>query len=83
MRHSANGREIAEIAIRFRDQGVAGFDIAGSDRLGHGVRIVDDIVVDNLPASVRRARRPARTSSSGCWPPTSATRACPWNCATT
>ncbi len=88
MRHQARSREIAELAVRFRDDGVVGFDIAGAeagypptrhldafeylqrenahftihagegfglpsiwqaiqwcgaDRLGHGVRIVDDI----------------------------------------
>jgi adenosine deaminase len=88
MRHQARSREIAELAVRYRDHGVAGFDIAGAeagypptrhldafeylqrenahftihageafglpsiwqaiqwcgaDRLGHGVRIVDDI----------------------------------------
>jgi adenosine deaminase len=92
MRHAARSREIAELAIRFRDKGVVGFDIAGAeagypptrhldafeymrnnnarftihageafglpsiheavafcgaDRLGHGVRIVDDITVDD------------------------------------
>jgi adenosine deaminase len=91
MRHAAVSREIAELAIRFRDRGVVGFDIAGAeagnpptrhldafeymrdhnarftihageafglpsiheaiafcgaDRLGHGVRIVDDIDVE-------------------------------------
>jgi len=90
MRHAAMSREIAELAVRFRDKGVVGFDIAGAeagypptrhldafeymrdhnarftihageafglpsiheaiafcgaDRLGHGVRIVDDIEV--------------------------------------
>ena len=90
MRHAARSREIAELAIRFRDKGVVGFDIAGAeagypptrhldafeymrsnnarftihageafglpsiqeaiafcgaDRLGHGVRIVDDIAI--------------------------------------
>jgi adenosine deaminase len=90
MRHQARSREIAELAVRFRDDGVAGFDIAGAeagypptrhldafeylqrenahftihageafglpsiwqaiqwcgaDRLGHGVRIIDDIVL--------------------------------------
>jgi adenosine deaminase len=90
MRHAALSREIAELAIRFRDVGVVGFDIAGAeaghpptrhldafeylqrenahftihageafglpsiwqalqwcgaDRLGHGVRIIDDITV--------------------------------------
>jgi adenosine deaminase len=90
MRHAARSREIAELAVRYRDAGVVGFDIAGAeagfpptrhldafeylrqqnfhftihageafglpsiwealqwcgaDRLGHGVRIVDDIVV--------------------------------------
>jgi adenosine deaminase len=88
MRHAARSREIAELAVRYRDEGVVGFDIAGAeagfppsrhldafeflrrenfhftihageafglpsiweaiqwcgaDRLGHGVRIVDDI----------------------------------------
>src|SRR6476620_2169077 len=90
MRHAARSREIAELAIRFRDRGVVGFDIAGAeagnppsrhldafeymrgsnahftihageafglpsiheaiafcgtDRLGQGVRIADDITV--------------------------------------
>jgi len=90
MRHAARSREIAELAVAFRDRGVAGFDIAGAeagfpptrhldafeylrrenahftihagegfglpsiweaiqwcgaDRLGHGVRIVDDITL--------------------------------------
>ncbi len=90
MRHNARSMEIAELAVRFRDVGVVGFDIAGAeaghpptrhldafeylqrenahftihageafglpsiwqaiqwcgaDRLGHGVRIVDDIAV--------------------------------------
>ncbi|MGZ8179276.1 adenosine deaminase [Williamsia sp. SKLECPSW1] len=88
MRHAARSREIAELAVRFRDRGVVGFDIAGAeaghppsrhldafeymrannapftihageafglpsiheaisfcgtDRLGHGVRVMDDI----------------------------------------
>jgi adenosine deaminase len=88
MRHAARSREIAELAVAYRDKGVVGFDIAGAeagfppsrhldafeylrrenfhftihageafglpsiweaiqwcgtDRLGHGVRIVDDI----------------------------------------
>lgn len=92
MRHAARSREIAELAIRFRDRGVVGFDIAGAeagnppsrhldafeymrdqnahftihageafglpsiheaiafcgtDRLGHGVRIADDITVND------------------------------------
>ncbi|HEV7468356.1 MAG TPA: adenosine deaminase [Pseudonocardia sp.] len=91
MRHAARSREIAELAVRYRDAGVVGFDIAGAekgfpptrhldafeyvrqqnahvtihageafglpsiweavqwcgaDRLGHGVRIVDDITLD-------------------------------------
>ncbi|MEV4439583.1 adenosine deaminase [Streptomyces sp. NPDC049577] len=90
MRHAARALEIAELANRYRDSGVAGFDIAGAeagfpptrhldafeylkrennhftihageafglpsiwqalqwcgaDRLGHGVRIIDDIEV--------------------------------------
>lgn len=90
MRHAALSREIAELAVRFRDAGVVGFDIAGAeagyppsrhldafeymrdnnarftihageafglpsiheaiafcgaDRLGHGVRIADDITL--------------------------------------
>jgi adenosine deaminase len=100
MRHAALSREIAELAIRFRDKGVVGFDIAGAeagyppsrhldafeymrdhnarftihageafglpsiheaiafcgaDRLGHGVRIVDDIHV-NDDGTVRLGR---------------------------
>jgi adenosine deaminase len=96
MRHAAKSTEIAELAIRYRDEGVSGFDIAGAeagypptrhldafeylqrenfhftihageafglpsiwqaiqwcgaDRLGHGVRIVDDITVDGSPFS--------------------------------
>ena len=92
MRHAAHSRTIAELAVRHRDAGVVGFDIAGSEagnpptrhldafqyvaaenfhitihageafglpsiweavqlcgaeRLGHGVRIVDDITVDD------------------------------------
>lgn len=94
MRQAARSREIAELAVRYRDEGVGGFDIAGAeagypptrhldsfeylqrenahftihageafglpsiwqaiqwcgaDRLGHGVRIVDDITVTGLP----------------------------------
>ena len=90
MRHAARSMEIAELAVRYRDEGVVGFDIAGAeaghpptrhldafeylqrenahftihagegfglpsiwqaiqwcgaDRLGHGVRIIDDIPV--------------------------------------
>ena len=90
MRHAARSREIAELAVAYRDAGVVGFDIAGAeagfpptrhldafeylrrenahftihageafglpsiweaiqwcgtDRLGHGVRIVDDVHV--------------------------------------
>jgi adenosine deaminase len=98
MRHQARSREIAELTVAFRDQGVVGFDIAGAeagypptrhldafeylqrenahftihageafglpsiwqaiqwcgaDRLGHGVRIIDDITVPSpgAPAS--------------------------------
>ena len=92
MRHQARSREIAELAVAWRDRGVAGFDIAGAeagypptrhldafeylqrenshftihageafglpsiwqaiqwcgaDRLGHGVRIIDDITVED------------------------------------
>ena len=102
MRHAAMSREIAELAIRFRDKGVVGFDIAGAeagypptrhldafeymrdhnarftihageafglpsiheaiafcgaDRLGHGVRIVDDIDVGDDPAGGVRLGR--------------------------
>ncbi|GAA1459043.1 adenosine deaminase [Nocardiopsis exhalans] len=91
MRHAARSSEIAELAVRYRDAGVSGFDIAGAeagnpptrhldafeylrrenfhftihageafglpsiwealqwcgcDRLGHGVRIVDDITTN-------------------------------------
>ncbi|GAB2885853.1 adenosine deaminase [Nocardioides pacificus] len=111
MRHQARSREIAELAVAWRDRGVAGFDIAGAeagypptrhldafeylqrenshftihageafglpsiweaiqwcgaDRLGHGVRIIDDITVHDdgtvelgkLAAYVRDKRIP-------------------------
>jgi adenosine deaminase len=110
MRQAARSLEIAELAIRYRDRGVVGFDIAGAeaghpptrhldafqymqrenghftihagegfglpsiweavqwcgaDRLGHGVRIVDDIqivdgvaVLGRLAAYVRDNRVP-------------------------
>jgi adenosine deaminase len=106
MRHAARSREIAELAVRYRDAGVVGFDIAGAeagypptrhldafeylqrenahftihageafglpsiwqaiqwcgaDRLGHGVRIVDDItgsVLGRLASYVRDKRIP-------------------------
>jgi adenosine deaminase len=102
MRHAANGTEIARLVVRYRDDGVAGFDIAGAeagfpptrhldafeylrrenahftihageafglpsiweaiqwcgaDRLGHGVRILDDIRVQARPGG-----------ASGSWP---------------
>jgi adenosine deaminase len=102
MRHAARSREIAQLAVRYRDLGVVGFDIAGAeagfpptrhldafeylrqqnahftihageafglpsiwealqwcgaDRLGHGVRIVDDITLgaDGTPQLGRLA----------------------------
>lgn len=110
MRHAARSQEIAELAVRHRDAGVVGFDIAGAeagfpptrhldafeylqrenfhftihageafglpsiwqaiqwcgaDRLGHGVRIVDDITpggdrptLGRLAAYVRDKRIP-------------------------
>ncbi len=111
MRHAARSTEIAELAVRYRDAGVVGFDIAGAeagfpptrhldafeylrrenfhftihageafglpsiwealqwcgaDRLGHGVRIIDDIAVSadgqvalgRLAAYVRDKRIP-------------------------
>jgi adenosine deaminase len=111
MRHQARSREIAELAVRYRDMGVVGFDIAGAeagypptrhldafeylqrenahftihageafglpsiwqaiqwcgaDRLGHGVRIIDDITdrrsdaprLGRLAAYVRDKRIP-------------------------
>jgi adenosine deaminase len=111
MRHQARSREVAELAVAWRDRGVAGFDIAGAeagfpptrhldafeylqrenshftihageafglpsiweaiqwcgaDRLGHGVRIVDDVTtgedgrprLGRLAAYVRDTRIP-------------------------
>ncbi|MBQ0904813.1 adenosine deaminase [Micromonospora sp. U21] len=100
MRHAARSQEIAELAVRHRDSGVVGFDIAGAeagfpptrhldafeylqredfhftihageafglpsiwqaiqwcgaDRLGHGVRIVDDITPGSAPVLGRLA----------------------------
>jgi adenosine deaminase len=117
MRHQARSREIAELAVAWRDSGVVGFDIAGAeagfpptrhldafeylqrqnfhftihageafglpsiweaiqwcgaDRLGHGVRIIDDISVDEdgtahlgrLAAYVRDKRIPLEMAPS-------------------
>ena len=111
MRHADRGREIAALAVEYRDRGVAGFDIAGAEdgfppilhleafeylrrenahftihageafglpsiwqaiqrcgaeRLGHGVRIVDDIdfsdpeepVLGRLASYIRDRRIP-------------------------
>ncbi len=100
MRHQARAREIAELAVAYRDDGVVGFDIAGAeagfpptrhldafeylqrenahftihageafglpsiweaiqwcgaDRLGHGVRIIDDVDLAH-PAGPRLGR---------------------------
>ncbi|HEX6921552.1 MAG TPA: adenosine deaminase [Actinomycetes bacterium] len=110
MRHAARSMEIAQLVVRYRDDGVVGFDIAGAeaghpptrhldafeylqrenahftihagegfglpsiwqaiqwcgaDRLGHGVRIIDDVTVEGdevhlgrLAAYVRDKRIP-------------------------
>jgi adenosine deaminase len=105
MRHAARSREIAELAVRYRERGVVGFDIAGAeagfpptrhldafeylrresfhftihageafglpsiweaiqwcgtDRLGHGVRIIDDITVPSDAEDVDDAAAGAR-----------------------
>ena len=115
MRQAARSVEVAECAVRWRDAGVVGFDVAGpekgypptryldafdlirrenfhitihagesfglpsiwealqfagAERLGHGVRIVDDIEVHPT----------ARCSSAG-WPRSCATGACRSRCA--
>jgi adenosine deaminase len=112
MRTAARSLEIAELAVRWRDRGVVGFDIAGAEagypptrhldafqyvqrenfhttihageafglpsiweavqfcgaeRLGHGVRIVDDITGPEAAPRV--------TSSSAAWPRSCATDA--------
>ena len=116
MRHAARSMEIAELAVRYRDDGVVGFDIAGAeagypptrhldafeylqrenahftihagegfglpsiwqaiqwcgaDRLGHGVRIIDDITVGP-------GRRGDRWAG---WRRTCGTSASRWRCA--
>ena len=118
MRHNARSMEIAELAIRFRDTGVVGFDIAGAeaghpptrhldafeylkrenahftihageafglpsiwqalqwcgaDRLGHGVRIIDDIAVPRTATGT--------ASPSAGWPRTCGTSGSRWSCA--
>src|SRR3954447_3658272 len=110
MRHAARSREIAELAVRHRDHGVVGFDIAGAEagyppsrhldafdyphresfrvtihageafglpsiweavqvcgtaRLGHGVRIVDD--VDLLGGRDRFGRPRAHLGRLAAW----------------
>jgi adenosine deaminase len=99
MRQNNRSQEVAELAVKYRDQGVVGFDIAGpedgfppsdqldtfeylrrenahftihageayglpsiweaiqlcgAERLGHGVRIVDDIDFNHTPARLGR-----------------------------
>jgi adenosine deaminase len=99
MRQNNRSQEVAELAVKYRDQGVVGFDIAGpedgfppsdqlstfeylrrenahftihageayglpsiweaiqlcgAERLGHGVRIVDDIDFNHSPARLGR-----------------------------
>jgi adenosine deaminase len=110
MRHAARSKEIAELAVRHRDRGVVGFDIAGAeagfppsrhldafeylhrenfhvtihageafglpsiweavqvcgtDRLGHGVRVVDDIAVSG--AVDAHGRADARLGRLAAW----------------
>jgi adenosine deaminase len=110
MRHAARSREIAELAVRHRDGGVVGFDIAGAeagfppsrhldafeylhrenfhvtihageafglpsiweavqvcgtDRLGHGVRVVDDVEV--LGGTDRYGHPAARLGRIAAW----------------
>ena len=125
MRHAARSTEIAEVALRHRDQGVVGFDIAGSEsgnppsrhldafrivaqanshitihageafglpsiwealqicgaeRLGHGVRIIDDITVEPDGQVTARPRSPRSSATAGyrsrCAPPPTSTPAC-------
>ena len=116
MRHAARSREIAELAVRYRDAGVVGFDIAGAeagypptrhldafeylqrenfhftihageafglpsiwqaiqwcgaDRLGHGVRIIDDITRRrrrSAAAGPARGLRPGQADPAGAVP---------------
>jgi adenosine deaminase len=103
MRHADRGQEIAELAVRHRDNGAVGFDIAGAEdgfpparfkdaftylaenqfpvtihageaagvdsivdalvngralRLGHGVRIAEDIQIDFAPDAEQPAALP-------------------------
>jgi adenosine deaminase len=111
MRHAARSREIAELAVAYRDKGVVGFDIAGAeagfpptrhldafeylrrenyhvpipageafglpsiweaiqwcgtDRLGHGVRIVDDITAGGSLGRLARYVRDKRIPLEMC-----------------
>ena len=136
MRHAAKSREIAEVAVAYRDQGVVGFDIAGAeagypptrhldafeylrrenfhftihageafglpsiweaiqwcgaDRLGHGVRIVDDIEVTGqapgggvsggMGGGIGVGTVDGECVSRSAGPPTSGTPASRWRCA--
>ena len=53
MRHAAASREIAELAIRFRDKGVVGFDIAGAEAVSY----THLLVWRTTPRARRRAHR--------------------------
>jgi adenosine deaminase len=58
MRHAARSREIAELAVRYRDLGVVGFDIAGAE---YGVVVTaDSRVVAHDVGRAERVDRGAR-----------------------
>ena len=134
MRHADRGQEIAELAVRHRNNGAVGFDIAGAEdgflpsrfkdaftylaqhnfpatvhageaaglesiqsalvdgralRLGHGVRIAEDVTVEfeadeDAAGSTTAATSSTTTSAwspSASWPAGSATAASPWKSA--
>src|SRR6266508_5026008 len=58
MRHAARSMEIAELAVRYRDLGVVGFDIAGAEAGYPPTRhLAGAAVVRRGPAGPRRAHR--------------------------
>ncbi len=56
MRHAAKSTEIAELAVRYRDEGVAGFDIAGAEAGFPPTRT-------STPSSTSGARTPTSPST--------------------
>jgi adenosine deaminase len=82
MRTAARSLEIAELAVRHRDAGVVGFDIAGAEKGYPPSRHLDAfhyIAHENFHFTIHAGE--ASGSRWGGWRPTSATGGSRWRCA--